>query len=61
MPKPDLSLFASGTEKRKVLDLQLGGPSGDGAAFMPFPATPPVPRPRIPSRAIRDVLPENAR
>lgn len=61
MPKPELSLFSCGTEKKKVLDLQLGGPSGDGAAFMPFPANPPVPRPRIPSRAIRDVLSDNAR
>lgn len=60
MPKPELNLF--GLEKRKGLNLQIaGGPSG-GAAFMPFPANPPpVQRPRVPSRTIRDVLPENAR
>lgn len=61
MPKPELNLF--GLEKRKGLNLQIaGGPSADGAAFMPFPANPPpVQRPRVPSRTIRDVLPENAR
>ncbi|PZC86398.1 dual specificity mitogen-activated protein kinase kinase 4 [Helicoverpa armigera] len=61
MPKPELNLF--GLEKRKGLNLQIaGGPSGDGAAFMPFPANPPpVQRPRVPSRTIRDVLPENTR
>lgn len=61
MPKPELNLF--GSEKRKGLNLQIaGGPSADGAAFMPFPANPPpVQRPRVPSRTIRDVLPENAR
>lgn len=60
MPKPELNLF--GLEKRKGLNLQIaGGPSGDGAAFMPFPANPPpVQRPRVPSR-VRDVLPENTR
>lgn len=57
MPKPELSLF--GSDKRKVLDLQIGGPSGDGA-FVPFTSA-PVPRPRPPTRTIRDVLPENAR
>ncbi|KAI5651854.1 protein kinase domain-containing protein [Phthorimaea operculella] len=56
MPKPDLNLV--GPERRKVLDLQLGGPSGDGAAFTPFN---PNPRPRMPPRTIRDVLPENTR
>ncbi|GBP14856.1 hypothetical protein EVAR_103926_1 [Eumeta japonica] len=37
LPRPDLNL-TSNPEKRKGLNLQLGGSSGDGAAaFMPFP------------------------
>lgn len=61
MPKPELNLF--GVEKRKGLNLHLGGgSSSEGAAFMPFTANPaPVQRPRLPSRTIRDVLPENTR
>lgn len=59
MPKPELSLL--GSDKRKVLDLQIGGPSGDGVVFVPFNSSVPVPRPRPPARTIRDVLPENAR
>lgn len=60
MPKPDLNLF--NTEKRKIMELQIGGPSGDGAAFLPFPANnTAAPRPRMPPRTIRDVLPENTR
>ncbi|KPJ02759.1 Dual specificity mitogen-activated protein kinase kinase 4 [Papilio xuthus] len=59
MPKPDLNLFCS--EKRKMLDLQLGGPSGDGAAFVPFPSNTPGPKARVPARTIRDVLPDNTR
>lgn len=68
LPRPDLNLGLSmSSEKRKIMDLQLGGPSGDsGAAFMPFSSKLPEHsnsgcRQRIQSRTIRDVLPENTR
>lgn len=69
MPKPDLNLGMSMTPgKRKILDLQFGGPSGDGgAAFMPFTSKLPehsssgTARQRVQPRAIRDVLPDNPR
>lgn len=58
VPKPELNLF--GTEKRKTLNFQLGGPSND-SAFVPFSPNPSAQKSRIPSRTIRDVLPENTR
>lgn len=59
MPKPDLNLVH--TEKRKILNLQFGGPSNDTAAFMPFTSNTSTQKTKVPSRTIRDVLPENAR
>lgn len=59
MPKPDLNLFS--TDKRKVLNLQLGGSSSESAAFMPFSPNASAQKTRLPSRTIRDVLPENPR
>lgn len=60
MPKLDFNSL--GSEKRKGLDLPIGGPSGDGAAFKPFTANPPPPpKPRFQTRTIRDVLPDNTR
>lgn len=62
--KLDLNLgMGSKTEKRKVLDLPLGGSSGDGAVFVPFSANSSgVPKPRTSSRTgIRDVRPDSTR
>lgn len=58
MAKPELNLF--GTEKRKILNFQLGGPSNN-SAFVPFSPNPSAQKSRIPSRTIRDVLPDNTR